>query len=541
MLTPRLLADRRRDWLLVALLVLLGLAPRAAAVGFNLWPHGDVVLDSAIADSVALQGRLLVPIVDVRFYPIERFGFGYPPDQHPPLWPLLGAIGRLALGDSYLALRLWSLLAGLALVPAVYLCGRGLVGRGAALLAAALCAASYLLVDFAGNGSLWSLLALLYVLFVWRLSRVAPGHSGEAMVVGLLMGVSYLVNYPAAILPAAFAATLGLRWWAERRGSAVSTVKERQARGGWLRVLAVGLASSLVVVLPWLAFNTVTYGNPVFSQPLQRQLGGSDKRVDVLVTGAGVVKRPAGAGGGLPATVRRVAGDLYGNVGFVLRQSFVVVPLFGQLALAAGLVLGWRLLRGRAAPFAGLLVLAATHLALVLLWPTTKFRYLVPLLPLAALLGSWCLSQLRPLDLRATLVVLTIGLTVITSVWTFRSLPSRTYYYDGGVVTDNFGSQGETAWFEEVRRVAQAAAVLRTSPPGPLLGAHPFYHLAPGYPLLINSPDYSREVVERLVQRYGVRYVWSEQGRQPFYAAFLRVETLWQDDRFVLLRIAPNA
>lgn len=296
----------------------------------------------------------------------------------------------------------------------------------------------------------------------------------------------------------------------------------------------------LLVTLPWLVFNAATYGNPFWSQPLQRQLGGSDKQVEVVVTDEGVVKRPLPGGSPLGEVARRTALNLYGNVGFVLRQSFVLAPLFGVCALAAGLVLAFRLRdRSRAdeGRLAGLLALAAAHLALVLLWPTTKFRYLVPLLPLVALLGSWCLWQLRPLDLRNALAGLALGLTLVTSAWTYRSIPSHTYYYDGGVVTDNFGGQGETAWVDEVRRMERAAAALRGAGPGAILGAHPFYHLAPGRPLVVNSAEYSRAVVERLVGRYDVRYVWTERERVGFHAAFLATETLWQDERFALLRI----
>jgi hypothetical protein len=87
--------------LLLGLLLLLACLPRLAAVRFNAWPHGDVLLDAAIVDSLVERGELKVPLVDVRFYPIGRFGFGYPPDQHPPLWPLLGATLRLVWPNSY--------------------------------------------------------------------------------------------------------------------------------------------------------------------------------------------------------------------------------------------------------------------------------------------------------------------------------------------------------------------------------------------------------------------------------------------------------
>ena len=527
------LAWLRNEWLLLCLLVLVGLAPRLAAIRFNVWPHGDVVLDAALADSLALRGQLLIPIVDVRFYAADRFGFGYPPDQHPPLWALLGTVGRLLWTDSYESLKVWSLIAGLALLPAVYLWSKDLLGRRAALFAVALASVSYLLIDFSGNGSLWSLLALLYVLFCWRLAHLGSGERREAVILGLIMGAAYLVNYPAVVLPAVF-----VSYCLVRRLAPDLTPSPSPRRGG---ETALALGVMLVVVLPWAAYSTATFGNPIFSQPLQRQLGGSDKLVDLVVTDGGVVKQPRTTAEGLPAIVRRTAVNLYGNIGFLLRQSFVVLPLIGAFALAAGGVLGWRLLRGEVSPLTGVLALAAAHLALILIWPTTKFRYLVPLVPLAVLLGTWFLWQLQPANLRGVLATLTLTLTLTTSVWTFRSVPSRTYYYDGGAVTDNFGGQGEIRWVEEVQRIERAAAVLRSAGPGVVLGTHPFYHLAPGHPLIINSRQYSQTIVEFFVRRYGVQYVWTEQDSVGFYRAFLPIEVLWQDDGFALLRLSSLA
>ena len=128
-----------------------------------------MVIDAAIAESVAWRGQLLVPFVDVRYFPIERFGFGYPPDQHPPLWPLLGAALVWLTGDGYSALKLVSLLIGIALIPLTYFALRRHIGQPAALFASALTAGSFPLVDFSGNGSLWALLAALYLCWLWVL------------------------------------------------------------------------------------------------------------------------------------------------------------------------------------------------------------------------------------------------------------------------------------------------------------------------------------------------------------------------------------
>lgn len=513
----------RHSWRWLALLLLLAAGPRLAAVLYNAWPHGDVLLDAAIADALVEQGELKVPLVDIRYYPIGRFGFGYPPDQHPPLWPLLGAAVRLAVGDSYTALKVVSLLAGLLLVAAVYRAGKDLLGEAPARYAAALCAVSYLLIDFSGNGSLWGLLALLYVLFVWRAGCFALAERKNALALGLLIGAGYLTNYPAVVLVASLLVLLALRCW---RGRAP----------GELRGAALALAVAGLLVLPWLAFTFNTFGNPFWSQPLQRQLSGGDKDVEVVIVDGEVIKRPLPAADPLAERLRATAANLYGNVGFLARQSFVLAPFFGGFVLAGLAALAARAARGQAGPLLPLLVLTLAHLALILLWPTTKFRYLVPLLPLASLVGSWLLWQVKPGEVRGLLAATGLGLAVFTSVWTWASIPSHTYYYDGGVVTDNFGGQGEIAYIEDLRHLERAAAAIRAVGPGVVLGPHPLYAMA-RQPLVVNSDAFSRAVVERLVERYAVRYVVAAPARLEFYTSFLPGRLLWQDERYIVYEV----
>ncbi len=519
-----------------------GAAWRLAAFAFNIWPHGDVVLDASIAESVAWQGALKVPIVDVRYYPIGRFGFGYPLDQHPPLWPALGAPLVPVVGDGYVALKLVSLAIGIALVPLTYLACRRTIGRGPALLTAALVAGSYPLVDFSGNGSLWMLEAALYLVFVWQVGGCGLRQRRSAVLVGLAMGLGCLANYSAVVLPI----SLGLVHVLRHGWSWLS----REALAG----PALSLAVMLAVVTPWLVHNAVVFGNPLWSQPLERSLSGGSKQVEYLLVGDEVVKRNLPQPGGTGAALRDRAFDLYGNVGFVARQLLILAPLlvgfFVAGLLAAG-VGGWEIGVGRWATRARagwqsltpnshlaspLVVLAVVHLALVLLWPTTKFRYLVPVLPLVFAIGSWFLCELKqPLE-RGLLVAVTAGLCLFTNVWTFVSIPSHTYYYDGGLVQDNFGGQGETAFVEEAGRLRAAADAIAARGPGPILGDHLLYAFT-HQPLVVNSTAYPPDIAAHLVQKYSVRYVVTERSHAQFYG-FLNPTELWVDDRFVVLEVA---
>ena len=563
----------RRIVLLLIFMTVLGGLWRLASFGFNAWPHGDVVIDAAIAESLAWRGQLVVPFVDVRYYPIERFGFGYPLDQHPPLWPLLGAPLAWLTGDGYVALKLVSLLIGTMLIPLTYLALRRHVGNGPALLASALTAGSFPLVDFSGNGSLWALLAALYLAWLWVLPVTAltpalsqreirlPLPLGEGLgvrarwaLLGLVMGLGYLTNYPAVVLPVALA-VLHL---------------VRHGRQSFRMSVLAGPALSAVVLLltiaPWLVYNASVFGGPFWSQPFQRTLSGGSRDVEYALVGGAAVKRNLPTSGDRLTALRARAIDLYGNVGFLAKQSLVLTPVIGGLFLVGLLMLPSRSrfrTSGTAdtgamncAPTASVpvgaqfiaptveatspnpvpvAVLALVHLALIIWWPTTKFRYLIPLLPLVFAVGAWALWQLQPGALRLRVAVVTLALCLFTNAWSMLSIPSRTFYYDGGLIGDNFGQQGERIFVDEARSFKAAADAIVAHGEGVVLGDHilaPFTRM----PLVVNSTGYAPEVIEHLVQKYGVRYIVIDVPHAYLYD-FLHPTPIWENGRHVVLEL----
>jgi hypothetical protein len=180
-------------------------------------------------------------------------------------------------------------------------------------------------------------------------------------------------------------------------------------------------------------------------------------------------------------------------------------------------------------------VLALVHLALIVWWPTTKFRYLIPLLPLVFGVGAWALWQLRPDALRTRLAAVTLGLCLFTNAWTMLSIPSRTYYYDGGLIGDNFGQQGERLFVDEAHSFRAAADAMVARGPGAILGDHilaPFTRM----PLVVNSTGYPPQIVEHLVRTYEVRYVVVDRAHANLYD-ILSPTVLWSDDRLVVLEV----
>jgi hypothetical protein len=180
-------------------------------------------------------------------------------------------------------------------------------------------------------------------------------------------------------------------------------------------------------------------------------------------------------------------------------------------------------------------MLALVHLALIIWWPTTKFRYLVPLLPLVFAIGAWALWQIRPEALRARLAIVTLGLCLFTNAWSMLSIPSRTYYYDGGLIGDNFGQQGERQFMEDARSFRAAADAIVARGQGTILADHilaPFTRM----PLVVNSTGYPPEIIGHLVQTYGIRYIVIDRPHASLYD-FLKPSSLWSDDRLVVLEL----
>jgi uncharacterized membrane protein len=88
-------------------------------------------------------------------------------DRHPPLhYLLLWGTVRL-FGDGELAVRLPSIIAGAALVPVLFLCGRELFDRRTGLVAAGLAAIAPLAIWYAQEARMYSLFMLFAALAFW--------------------------------------------------------------------------------------------------------------------------------------------------------------------------------------------------------------------------------------------------------------------------------------------------------------------------------------------------------------------------------------
>jgi mannosyltransferase len=168
-------------------------------------------------------------------------------DVHPPLWGIVLWADVRVFGDGELAVRVPSLVFGLAAIPLAYATGRELFDRRAGLAAATLTTAAPIAVWYSGEARMYSLYLLLSFLAIYAQARIlrrpsVPGWSLFALSCAALFYTHYFSVFQVLAQHAIFAAVyLGKR----RSGSAPM----RKAVGRWLAF--AGLTVLLVLPLAW--------------------------------------------------------------------------------------------------------------------------------------------------------------------------------------------------------------------------------------------------------------------------------------------------
>ncbi len=213
----------------------------AAVTGVGFWLRYERLteLPSNIHPDVALMGRVTLDMIrsgDARW-------FGVAVTQHPLSSHQILAAGMRLFGTDHFGLVMPSVLAGTATIPVVYLLGRELFGRTAALLGAAMLAMNYTHIHFSRTlfGPIATFLVTVGVYFLVRgLTSGVPAWYGLAG--GFLAGAMF-TYYSARISPLLAGAALLVE---AVRGRAGGTA----ARKRWGALLAGGF----VVFAPMLGF-----------------------------------------------------------------------------------------------------------------------------------------------------------------------------------------------------------------------------------------------------------------------------------------------
>lgn len=150
-----------------ARLVLLAIVVLAAALRFAALGHQSFWLDEAYTERI-LDGSLS-HVVDVVPHT----------ESTPPLYYLLAWGWTRAFGLAEPGVRSFSALAGTLTVPVVYLVGRRLAGRAAALVAAGVVAVHPLMVWYGQEARAYALLVLLCAVTLLALVHLLEGDGGR--------------------------------------------------------------------------------------------------------------------------------------------------------------------------------------------------------------------------------------------------------------------------------------------------------------------------------------------------------------------------
>ena len=141
----------------------------------------------------------------------------------PPLYFVLGWVWAHLFGTGEVALRSLSALAGVALIPLAYLCGRELVSRRAGLLAAAFVAVNPFMIWYSQEAREYMLVAALCAASLFWFLRAWRDPSGRHIAWWTLFSVlALLTHYFAGFLIAPEA--LWLLYIARNRASVVAVV-----------------------------------------------------------------------------------------------------------------------------------------------------------------------------------------------------------------------------------------------------------------------------------------------------------------------------
>lgn len=423
----------RRDLLLFAGILLLGLFLRIGSLGWNSFPHGDVVTDVKAGVSLMTQGNFTVgPYAkspDATFlFDIARTNGNEVLTQHPPLLMLLGAgVASILQIESteqgiFLSYRLLTLFLGMGVLVIIYGIARSILGQKVALWVALWSACSYLLMDFSGNGSLYMLQTFAYLLWV----HVALGrHRLRHVLLGCMTGIAYMVSFQSIILVPAGLLVIAFH-------------NDHSIQKRCYDVL-IFLCAASPIVLPWLLRNYFLFGDPLFSHYVNQTYIYNKADMPFTVVD-GIVHYTMSFADRLALLRSITLHWLPNNLYYIVRKLFILVPLaflFFCYAFIDYLYDHRRLVR-----VLPIVVVLLLHCGISAAWPVTKFRYLVPILPFVFIIAAEHMNAVC-----RTYRTAVFGLTTLLIVWlsllTYKQIPTHTYYYNGAITEDAFSGSEE--------------------------------------------------------------------------------------------------
>jgi O-antigen/teichoic acid export membrane protein len=421
-------------------------------------------------------------------------------DVHPPLHHVISWFAVRAFGDAELALRLPSMAAGVALVPALYATARELWDSRTGLIVASLATAAPILVWYSQEARMYSLLLLFGVLAAWAQARALRTGSRWAL-------VAYAASAAGVIYTQYFGLFLVIALQLAFLTGALRRRRELNGSSRPLKGLAAATLMIALLVIPLAPFALDQFAanesaGRGFQQP--SQAGG-----DVSETGNEISAY---------AAITNVVWALWGyHAGDTMASVGALWPL--------GLLLMLVLLGRGGSPATRLVATAALLPPLLLTIVATQkpflfeLRYALPAVPFLVLLGGRAIAS-WPHGRRASAIaaaLATVTLLIGLADQQLNGTNPRFYDFEGALseVSDRAG-KGDVllhspAYLDNVIRYYEPGIEARP------LDVERLPRLKPGQRIYVlgsflDKPA-SRQAVETAVQRLGDRAELSNRTR----------------------------
>ncbi|PWH16655.1 MAG: hypothetical protein DDG59_08915 [Anaerolineae bacterium] len=400
-------------------LFLAGVLLRCWSFQQNTRLYGDVNLFALTARQLALYGRLTYPMKYDYTPQAPYLTLESPASQHPPLWPLFGAVfARLwDTADTFLMLKVLAFLIGLCLwigflpKPEARPCFSQLLPFG-------LIAISPWLIDFSTNGSPYILITLILIFAEWLWKANLPGRVSLMVSLGAFSALAILTHANLILLPLSF----GIKILSD----------PRSAQGK--KVLHVGIfALALFICLsPWFIWNVHTFAQWVHTPSAYYLL--EQLRLAFITYEEGRVVWTVQAAP-MPIILQRYSLLFAKSLWAGLRQYLAMVTPIGFFFILAGLTPCLEAIKSNAGNHSlkRLFISFSSPMLLYLLtiafWATYKTRFLIPLLPPSYLLiGEGVKVLHQRMKAGAWLLWLGVGLLGLLTILPYRQQPLNFYY-----------------------------------------------------------------------------------------------------------------
>ena len=487
-------------------ILFFGIVLRISSVSWNDRLFGDVNLFALTAREYSESGKLYYPM-KWDYSTATKWGdLKTPQSQHPPLWSYLAGVLSAGLGifETYKVLQWMSLISQcLVLWMSFILCK--VVAMPATKWAVLFIACSPILIDFAGNGSQYSLGSFFLLASCWQILRSSVPSKFNALCAGVFAGLAFLTH--GAFILSISAVVLAIFWL-------------QQGLKGKILHIAASLLGFSLAITPLVIFRLDHFGAPFHNLNFVF-IAGVLGKLTIISESDGIFWRASNIWEMTDfVTYLKNCLKIWGK--FVMYLSWE----WGPVALILGLFSMLFVFKNKDARLWILLLFLASYLLPVLMWPGFRSRFLVPVLPFVFILsgiGYHYLYTQGGLARRGSTVALFTSLGWFAISWLITSnltgSPARYYTFDLKHKVDYADMMILVDQMKALEKgvVIGAARSLDGGMEGIYWHGFPYVHARPW----VSGHGLQWSLIQRLQKDYDAKYFWTDEIMLPKYEAYI--------------------